>query len=130
MASGAEDDELNHKRIVGALDAQLSSKGLEKVDRSADPDVLVAYHATFDRDLEINGFSSGWGGYRFGGMRSGNARAQGILVGTLVVDVVNPRTNNIVWRGIASKDIDGRNMTRTSTPPRRSCSRTTRRRSK
>ena len=100
------DDELNHKRIVGALDAQLSEKGLEKVERSADPDVLVAYYATFDRDLEINGFSSGWGGYRFGGMRSGNARAQEILVGTLVVDVVNPRTNTIVWRGIASKDID------------------------
>ena len=27
-------------------------------------------------------------------------------MGTLVVDLVNARTNTIVWRGVASKDID------------------------
>jgi hypothetical protein len=100
------DDELNHSRIVRAIDAQLSQKGLVKVETSANADVVVAYHATFDRDLQINGFSSGWGGYRFAGSRSGTARAEEILVGTLVVDVVNAKTNTIVWRGIASKDID------------------------
>src|SRR5262245_11406876 len=57
------DNELNHRRIVGAVDAQMTSKGVAKVETSADPDLLVAYHATFDRDLQINGFSSGWGGY-------------------------------------------------------------------
>jgi hypothetical protein len=99
-------DELNHKRIVGAIDAQLSQKGLVRLETRANADVLVAYHATFDRDLQINGFASGWGGYRFAGSRSGTARAEDILVGTLVVDVVNADTSTIVWRGIASKDID------------------------
>lgn len=99
-------DELNHHRIVGAIDAQLSQKGLVKLETTAKADVVVAYHATFDRDLQINGFSSGWGGYRFGASRTGTARAEEILVGTLVVDVVNAKTNTIVWRGIASKDID------------------------
>jgi hypothetical protein len=99
-------DQLNHGRIVRAVDAQLSLKGLAKVEQSARPDVLVAYHATFDRNLEINGFSSGWGPYRFGGSRSGMARAEEILVGTLAVDVVDAKTNTIVWRGLASKDID------------------------
>ena len=100
------DDELNHSRIVRAIDTQLSLKGLVKVETPANADVVVAYHATFDRDLQINGFSSGFGGYRFGGNRSGTARAEEILTGTLAVDVVNARTKTIVWRGIANKDID------------------------
>ena len=54
-------DVLNHRRIVGAVDAQLSLKGLVKAERSASPDVRVAYHATFEPDLEINGFPSGRG---------------------------------------------------------------------
>jgi hypothetical protein len=99
-------DQLNHGRIVRAVDAQLSQKGLAKIEQSASPDVLVAYHATFDRNLEINGFSTGWGPYRLGGNRSGVARAEQILVGTLALDVVHAKTNTIVWRGLASKDID------------------------
>jgi hypothetical protein len=99
-------DELNHQRIQRAIDAQLTARGLAKVESSARPELLVAYHATFDRDLQINGFSSGWGPYRLGGNFSGTARTEEILVGTLVVDVMDAKTRTIVWRGIASKDID------------------------
>jgi hypothetical protein len=98
-------DEINHNRIVNAVNAQLSAKGLVRVDSSSDADLLVAYHATFDRDLQITGFSSGWGPYRFAG-GSGVARAEDILTGTLAVDIVNASTKTIVWRGTASKDID------------------------
>lgn len=99
-------DEINHKRVVDAIDAQLAAKGLAKVEASAHPDILIAYHATFDKDFRITGFSSGWGGYRFGGTRTGSARTDTILTGTLVVDVVDAQTKSIVWRGIASKEID------------------------
>jgi uncharacterized protein DUF4136 len=99
-------DPLNHQRVVNAIDVQLSAKGLNNVETAGEPDLLVAYHASFDKDLQINGFSSGWGGYRFGGHRSGTARAEEILVGTLVVDIVNARTKTIVWRGTAAKDVD------------------------
>ena len=99
-------DELNHKRVVDAIDAQLAAKGFAKVEASAHPDVFVAYHATFDKDLRITGFSSGWGGYRFGGSRSGTATTDTILNGTLVVDIVDAKTGSIAWRGVASKEID------------------------
>ena len=99
-------DELIHKRIVGAIDTQLSARGMAKITPGAKPDVLVAYHASFDRNLRINGFSSGWGGYRFGGMRSGTATTEEFLVGTLAVDVVDAGSNTIVWRGMATKEID------------------------
>jgi hypothetical protein len=99
-------DELNHKRVVSALDAQLAAKGLSRVEAATEADVLVAYHASFDRDLQLSGFSSGWGGYRFGPARSGSARMEAILVGTLAVDIVDAASKTIVWRGIATKDID------------------------
>jgi hypothetical protein len=94
-------DELNHKRIMDAVDAQLRTKGMIRVEAGANPDVLVAYHASFSKDLEI----SGYGGYRWGpGLRS--ARVEQVVVGTLVVDMVNAKTRTIVWRGVASKDLD------------------------
>ena len=99
-------DALNNDRIVNALNAQLALKGLMKVDRRANPDLYVAYHAAFDRDLEITGFSSGWGGYRFPGSRSGVARANEIVTGTLIVDLVDARTRTIVWRGTATKEVN------------------------
>jgi hypothetical protein len=99
-------DELNHKRIVAAVDAELAARGMVKVEADAGPDVLVAYHASFDRDLQISGFSSGFGPYRFGPARSGSARVEEILVGTLVVDVIDAKAHTIVWRGTATKEVD------------------------
>lgn len=97
-------DDFNHKRIVDAIDKQLAAKGLRMAEGKADVDALVAYHAAFSRNLEING--SGWGGYRFGPARSGSARVEEIVVGTLVVDVIDAKTGTILWRGIATKELD------------------------
>lgn len=97
-------DEFNHKRIVDAVDAQLAAKGLAKAAAGAAPDVVVAYHASFDKDLRISGFSSGWGGYRWGATRSGSATVDDVLIGTIVVDMMKDKA--IVWRGIASKEVD------------------------
>ena len=59
-------DALNHQRIVRAVDAQLTVEGHGQGRGGRKPDVLVAYHASFDRDLQINAFGIGWG-VRFGG---------------------------------------------------------------
>jgi Domain of unknown function (DUF4136) len=98
-------DELNHVRVVRAIDAALVAKGLARVEPSANPDVLVAYHASFDKNLEISGSTHGWGPLGLGGDRWGSARVQPILVGTLVVDISDARTRAIVWRSLASSDI-------------------------
>jgi hypothetical protein len=99
-------DALNHKRVVSAVDAQLQARGMVRVEAGANPDVLVAYHASFDRDLSVNGFATGFGPYRFGPGRSGTARVEKILVGTLVVDMVDAKTKTIVWRATAVKEVD------------------------
>ena len=98
-------DELNHARVVRAIDGALVAKGLARVEPSANPDVLVAYHASFDRNLEIIGSAHGWGPFGLGGDRSGSARVQPVLVGTLVVDISDARTSALVWRSMASSDI-------------------------
>jgi hypothetical protein len=101
-------DALNDKRIVSAIDSQLAAKGFTRVAEGTSADLLVAYHASFDKNLQINGFSSGWGGYRFGGTRTGRATVDEIVVGSIAVDLMDASNKTIVWRGIASGELDPR----------------------
>ena len=96
-------DELNHARVVRAIDAALAAKGLVRVEPTANPDARVAYHASFEKNLEITGSSQGLGTFGLGDPW-GLARVQPVLVGTLVVDILDPRTSAIVWRSLASSD--------------------------
>lgn len=98
-------EELTHAAVVRAIDAVLAAKGFARVDHSANPDVLVAYHASFDKSLEISGSTFGMGPFGLGGDRSGSARVQPVLVGTLVVDIADARTSAILWRSLATSDI-------------------------
>jgi hypothetical protein len=94
-------DDLNHKRIIRAVEEQLTIKGMAKA--ASDPDVLVAYHASVDRDLQITGIGSG---PFYGAGRSMSARAQEVVVGTLVVDLIDASTRAIVWRGTTASDLN------------------------
>lgn len=98
-------DELNHRRVVAAVNTQLTNRGLIVTESPIGADLLVAYHAAFDQSVVVTGFSTGWGPYRFAGA-SGTARAEKIVKGTLAVDVMDARTRTIVWRGMATKDVD------------------------
>lgn len=103
---GAElTDELNHKRVVAAIDSQLAAKGMIRVEATANPDMLISYNATFGKDLQIRGFSSGIG-YRYGASRSGSASVNEVVVGTLTVNMVDAKTRSLVWRGVATRDVD------------------------
>ena len=93
-------DDRNHARVVSAIDGQLAAKGLTQVEPGVDPDVLVAYHASFDLD-EV---STGWGPFGAGGRR-GSAWVQQVLVGTLVVEIADARRHTRVWQGTAIRDV-------------------------
>jgi hypothetical protein len=96
-------DQWNHARVVSAVGTQLALRGMRQIDPQQQPDVFVAYHAAFDRNLQITGTATG---FLFPAGRSGVARAEEIVVGTLVVDVIDARTRRLVWRGTATKEID------------------------
>jgi hypothetical protein len=95
-------DDLNHKRIVAAIDGQMESKGFTKVEPSAHPDVLLAYHVDFNKDLEINGFTTGPAAYRWGR----TARVEEIVMGRLTVVMLSGQDRDLLWRGIAVKELD------------------------
>jgi hypothetical protein len=99
-------------RIVAAIEAALASKGLTK---SANPDVAVVYHVAFDKQKDISTFSSGYGGgygpygYGWGGGWGGgttSTQVRDILVGTLVIDIADVKTKQMVWRGMGVKEVD------------------------
>jgi hypothetical protein len=100
-------DQLNHARVVRSIEGQLALKGLTKVDPNGRPDLLVAYHTSFEKNLQINAWSSGYGAPRFGGLRSGTATTQQVVTGTLVVDMLDAASQSIVWRGMASGELSG-----------------------
>ena len=106
-------DPLIDARIVAALGSQLSLKGLSKA--SASPDVYVLFHMDYDKQKEYSTYSPGplYGGYGWGwgwgwGWGSGisEVRVRDILVGTLTIDIVDAKSNQIAWRGVRTKEVD------------------------
>jgi hypothetical protein len=89
-------ESLMEQRIHAGVAAQLAAKGLTPTD--ATPDLFVATHAvTQDHpQLVVNGF--GWG-------LGGTASVENYTVGTLVVDLYDAKTRQMVWRGVATDSV-------------------------
>ena len=111
---GAEQpDELTAKMIVQAIDTQLTAKGLTKVE-SGNADLLVAYQVAINKEKEVTSYSTGygmgpgWGGRWYGGYGGGTTTASTstILIGSLALDMYDAASKTLVWRGLASKQID------------------------
>jgi hypothetical protein len=49
------------RRIIEAIDSRLGATGLQRVDGSGDPDLVVVYYATADTTLEANTNNLGLG---------------------------------------------------------------------
>jgi hypothetical protein len=103
------------KRIVTGLENTLALKGLTKAE--GDSDVNVTYHSSTTKDIAIDtntwgyGYGSGWqwghGGSGYGGSGYGGGPLSSTTTtrtytrGTLVIDIWDARTKQLVWRGTA-----------------------------
>lgn len=98
------EDQLMDRRIVAAIEQELSNEGLQKVD--ANPDVYVTYHAATQTQRSWNttgmGYGYGPGWYGGGGMGTTTTREVQYEVGTLVIDVWDAKRKQLVFRGSAS----------------------------
>jgi hypothetical protein len=92
-------DDLNHARIVSAIDAQLAAKGVRRAASVAEADLLVTYHAIVTTEAAVTG-------NRFGISRFASARVEEVAVGSLIVDLRDGRSGAVVWRGAATRDLD------------------------
>jgi hypothetical protein len=92
-------------RIKSAVDAQLTAKGWTQVDSGGDVAVVAIKTTQTQRSLQTfyNGFGGGWGWRRFGGGGFGDSTTteQDYKVGTLVVDLYDAKTKQLIWRGSA-----------------------------
>lgn len=89
------------QRIVDAVDKQLAAKGIQKVDASANPDLLVLYHAAVGSQTEVNTMGTGGWGWRWGGGMQ-TTTVDKIPTGQLSVDIGNAKTKKLLWLGTAS----------------------------
>ena len=109
-------DPLAHTRVKHAIAYRLAQgeRGLTEVD--SDPDLFVTYHTAEKENLRVNSSSMSYGGYGAGwygrgwyggdywgaGYGSYSTTVTTYTEGTLVIDVWDARTNQMVWRGLAT----------------------------
>jgi|ERR1700693_5250866 len=98
------EDPLMNERIVNAINSELTSKGWTLVTEGAD--VGVATHVATKQKHTLNTFYDGFGGWGWhrwgGGMGMATTTVDTYTVGTLVVDLFDTHTKQVIWRGWAS----------------------------
>lgn len=97
-------DQLWVDRIKEAVNAALTAKGLSPVESGGDIAIVAMETTHNQRTLNTfyDGFGGGWRWRGFGGMGTATTTVDNYKVGTLVVDLFDPQTKTLIWRGSAS----------------------------
>ena len=103
---------LGEKRIVTEIEEALSAKGWTKAEADT-ADAIVVIHGATEKQKSLNTFYSGMGGYGAYGWRGMGGAGMGTasttvseyLVGTLVVDIFEAKSKQLVFRGTATDEL-------------------------
>jgi hypothetical protein len=87
---------LGESRIHDGVAMKLVAAGLQPV--ADNPDLVVATHAVGKEQTEVR--TTGYGGYYRWGGGMATTTAYTYMVGTLIVDLYDAKTKELVWRGI------------------------------
>ena len=92
--------DLDKKRILHAIDAELSKKGMTKSDT---PDLLINFFTKEKEQVDVNQFSMGWGyGWGFGWnpyLWGGQNIVSTSIEGTLFIDLIDAKKKELIWQG-------------------------------
>lgn len=111
------DPRLKSKRldatVRSAVDRVLAAKGYTSAAAGTTVDFLVAYHIVVNQKTsaaEIDrtygyGRSGGWGGGTYGGWGWSTTQVHDYEQGTLLIDIIDPATMNLLWRGTGTRVI-------------------------
>jgi hypothetical protein len=89
-------------QVQGAVEKQLALRGIALARPDATPDLLIHYHANIARRIDVNRVDRGYG-YCVVDECPGDMEYE---AGTLVLDVVDARTNRLLWRGWAQRSVE------------------------
>ena len=94
----AAQNPLNETRIRDGVNAAMAKAGLTLV--TANPDVAIATFALTQerKELSATGYGPRWGG--------GTAQVYTYVVGSLIVDMYDAKTKQLVWRGTATDTVN------------------------
>ena len=99
-------DALDVDRIKSAVNAALAAKGWNQVESGGDVSIIAVEMTQKEQTLNTfyDGFGGGWGWRRFGGGGFGEATTttDTYKVGTVVIDLFDTKTKQLIWRGSAS----------------------------
>lgn len=103
MPQNVRVDEFWIKRVTSALSRELNAKGIKQAPDN--PDFLIALHGSRESKVHVTdwGYSYGPFGRHIGGSRVDVHQYE---QGTLIVDFVEAKTKQMVWRGIASRALE------------------------
>ncbi len=100
----ADISDLDKKRIMRAIEAELVAKGMQK---SATPDMLVSLFTKSRERVNVNnnfgwgfGYGWGWNPWIWGG--GANLNINQYTEGTLFIDFIDTNENELFWQGIGS----------------------------
>jgi hypothetical protein len=88
--------------LLGAVEKHLAARGLER-SSSDTPDLLIHYHASINRRVNVFGVDREHG-YCFDD--ECKAWVNDYEAGTLVLDLVDRRSNRVIWRGWAQDSVE------------------------
>jgi hypothetical protein len=99
-------DPLDVDRIKTAVNSALAAKGWTQVDAGGDVSIVAVEITRNQQTLNTfyDGLGGGWGWRRFGGGGFGEATTttETYKVGTVVVDLFDTKTKQLIWRGAES----------------------------
>lgn len=106
----AKISDLDKKRILRAIDAELSIKGMTK---SESPQLLISFFTKEKERIDVyqRAFGYGWGWHPwYGGYYQNDVSST--TEGSLYIDFLDANSNELIWQGLGTAQLITENMER------------------
>jgi hypothetical protein len=93
-----DNNRIFEERVEAAVELQLAARGFEQTGEA--PDLLVRYYASVEQQVNADGADRPY-------VSCEGCRPFVFDAGTIVIDLIDARTDRLVWRGWEEGSIDG-----------------------
>jgi len=104
-ASVSTANSLWDKRVKDAVDQELTARGYTQVPSGGDLQLAAIEKTSVQQ--QYNTYYNGFGGRRWGGMGESTTSLDSYKVGTLIVDIFESNSKQLIWRGTGNEDLSG-----------------------
>ncbi|WP_371372255.1 DUF4136 domain-containing protein [Thalassotalea aquiviva] len=101
--------DLDHQRLVKAIDHALERKSMVGVDKKEEADVWVKYLITSKDKTQVRTYNTGfyncWHCRGTFGFHTTDIDVRNYVEGTVIIDFIDPKSNRSIWRAVESKPV-------------------------